>query len=127
MDIRTFLFGPYPLALQSIDKILAIVIVAVLVTGVFLSIFLRLSSLGLVNFELLRRFKNLFLFFGLTGLVWLGFRYENAMYLTWRFWIGLLAVAAIIWLFKILFYIFSRYPKDLAEWRRKEVKEKYLK
>ena len=127
MSIQNFLFGPYPLALENIDKIFLYDVLGALAFGLVLSLVLYFAKLNAVKLGLIRRFRNLTLTYGLAGLLFAGFRYEGAAYLSWRFWPIVLASAALVWLVKIVIYWLRGYQKDLANLRNQELKQKYLK
>jgi len=127
MDISTFLFGPYPLAMQPIDKIFFWVAAGSLVLAAGLWLINFFKKFNIVNHKLIDRFIILFFTFGLVGVVWVGIRYQNPLYLSWRLWYVLLMVVCTIWLVKILWYVLRKYKKDLADYRKNELKQKYLK
>ncbi len=127
MDIRAFLFGPYPLRLETADNIFFLISAAALIIGIILFLVLFFAKLSRIDANLLHRLKNWALTYGIVSLIWSGFRYETAAYLEWRFWFLLISLAYLIWLVKILIYLFIRYRKDKANLRDQAIKQKYLK
>src|SRR3989338_9296559 len=127
MDIQTFLFGPYPLQLQTVDKIFFFDAAGALLLAIILMALPYLKKLNSVNLSLVQRIRNLGFFYGIYGLLWSAFRYEGAVYLEWRLWIVIGALAAVVWLVKILIYLLHGYRHDLSEFKNQEVKQKYLK
>ena len=127
MDIQTFLLGPYPLQLQTVDKIFFFDAAGALLLAIILMALPYLKKLNSVNLSLVQRIRNLGFFYGIYGLLWSAFRYEGAVYLEWRLWIVIGALAAVIWLVKILIYLMHGYRRDLSEFKNQEVKQKYLK
>ena len=124
--MQNFLFGPYPLALENIDKVFFIDSAFALAVALILSLTLFFKKVNPVNHKLVSRFKNLGWFYGLSGLIWTGFRFEGAAYLEWRLWFILIAAVSAVWLIKIIVYLVRDYKKELNEFRHQEVKQKYL-
>src|SRR3989338_9256361 len=121
-----FLIGTYQLRLETADKIFLFTAAGILAAGLILAMLLYFRSFSPVNRGLLKRFKNLSLSYGLTGLVLSAFRYEGARYLEWRLWFVSITLAALAWLAKIILYWTMGYKKDLQNFRNKEIKQKYL-
>ena len=127
MNLKDFLFGPYPLALESIDRFFLYDALIALTVSLIITAALRSKGANPVAKTLLKKLRSLGFWYGLLGLLWVGFRYENALYLNWRFWPVLLALLATVWLIKIIIYRLKDYPKELAAYRNSELKKKYLR
>lgn len=74
----------------------------------------------------LGRLASAFFTLGLLGLLWFAFRQENVSFLSWRLWMGLWAVAAVVWFGSIVRYTIGRIPRIKAENKERELREKYL-
>ncbi|MFA6486310.1 MAG: hypothetical protein WCT40_03010 [Candidatus Magasanikbacteria bacterium] len=115
---------PY-IAHGAVKWIWVVLFLALVLAGLIARIFYSVQKEKSIR-ELIRRFSNLGLTTGLLGLVWLFFRQENVPFLAWRFWLLGLAVIAVVWLGKLLWYVFRRLPAIREEQKQREVMNKYL-
>ncbi len=76
--------------------------------------------------QALKRWQKMFMYLGLSGLIWAGFRYENTPIFAKRFWVGLIFLIGLVWLFYILKYTIFKLSKDKAEYENALVKSKYM-
>lgn len=106
--------------------------------NLFSYIFLALAVLGLVLWagrffskhpvikKLIGRFAVWSFSFGIIGLLWFAFRYENTPIFGKRFWVGLVFLVGMVWLGFILKYFLLRFFKDKKEHDDFQVKSKYM-
>jgi len=79
-----------------------------------------------VVIKLVQRFNNISLFFGIGGLIWFVFRYENTPIFARRYWMGLTIVIGLVWLLFVIKYLAFNFVKDLNEYKRELIKKKYM-
>lgn len=125
--MKIFLFGPYSLSFQTIDWLFFIDAAGAFLLGIVLVFILRFSKINPVRYKLINKFKNLGFAYGSAGLFWSWLRYENALYLSWRFWMILFALGATVWFIKIILYWRKEYQEELSEWHERRRKQKYIK
>ncbi len=104
----------------------------------FLWFFLALTIVGLVLKLTLRfmahevyrklwnKIANLGLTMGFSGLVWAGLRYENTPIFADRYWAGLVAVLALIWLIFIVKYLVTSFRVEKREFDKQVLNSKYI-
>ena len=116
------------LTLTPADKFFMWLFVGIAAIGVAAIILSYLSYLNSdkVMDVVIRKFKNLALFTGLSGLVWFGIRYENTPIFGSRYWAGLILVMGLVWLGLFLKYLIFDYKKTKVEYERETLKNKYL-
>lgn len=76
--------------------------------------------------EILRRIGNFGLTMGLAGLLWLFFRQERIVFLSWRFWLLFWLFGVIWWVYRLVWYVVVRVPKIKLEIENRGAQEKYL-
>ncbi len=76
--------------------------------------------------SVLKRFGTLGLTLGFFGLVWMFFRQEGVMLLSYRFWLLVWVIALGLWLYSIIKYLVTRVPEIKSEQDRRARIEKYL-
>ncbi len=111
--------------LSSTDKLFIYIFIGIL----GLSILTRIAKVFVknpVHRKLVNKFWQLFFSLGISGIIWSVFRYENTPTFARRYWAGLIFVVGIIWLLFVLKYLIFNYRKDLAEYQRESVKNKYM-
>lgn len=122
---KFFWFSQPSTILTPEDKYLGYVFAGLLV----LAILFRLSvifSRNPVNKVLLKKFWHLTFSTGLSGLIWLGVRYENTPIFSQRYWAGLALAIGVVWLLFVLKYLVFDYFKQKSEYNREQIKNKYL-
>ncbi len=75
---------------------------------------------------ILKRSSHLAMTMGFLGLVWMFFRQERVMFLSWRFWLLVWVVVFGWWLSSIIKYMVKRVPEIRTEEERLARIEKYL-
>jgi hypothetical protein len=75
---------------------------------------------------ILRRCSNLGFAVGFLGIVWMFFRQESIVFLSWRFWLLLIGVIFVWRVWSIVQYIVKRVPDIKSEDERRARIEKYL-
>lgn len=75
---------------------------------------------------ILKKFGNLGMAVGFLGMVWMFFRQEGVMFLSYRFWLLPVAVYMVWSAYKIYKYMTSRVPQIKEEEDRRARIEKYL-
>ncbi len=63
---------------------------------------------------------------GLLEVLWFGLRYERAVYLGSHLAAFIILLIGVIWLVPILKYCFGQYRRDVDQWQKDQVKQKYL-
>lgn len=63
---------------------------------------------------------------GLGGLLWFTLRQQAIVFLSWRIWLAVWMLVAILWGASIVQYIIKRIPAIRAEKLEREMREKYL-
>jgi hypothetical protein len=122
---RSYLIDIDPSVLHRSDK-------ALLIAGavlVMLGIIFRLTSIMSPHMHaknLWRRLSAWGLTIGLLEVLWFGFRYQNAQYLGSHLLAFIVLLIGLIWLTKILKYWARQYGRDVAQWQKDQVKQKYL-
>lgn len=76
--------------------------------------------------EVLRRTSAWGFTWGLLGLAWFFFRQERIPFLAWRFWLVIGAVAAGLWLYKIIWYAVKRIPQIRSENQRRLASDRFI-
>ena len=84
-----------PLTLTAPEKALMWLFTTIAALGLAAIIFSYVNS-DKVRDIAIRKFKNLALFTGLSGLVWFAIRYENTPIFGSRYWAGLILVVGLI-------------------------------
>lgn len=113
------------LSLTSMDRAFMWLFVAITALGIVAIIFSYINS-DKVTDVAIRKFKNLTLSTGLSGLVWFGIRYENTPILGSRYWAGLILIMALVWIGVFLKYMVFDYKKSKVQYERELLKNKYL-
>ncbi len=113
------------LRLTAEDKAFMWVFVAITALSVAAIIFSYINS-DKVTDVAIRKFKNLTLAIGLSGLVWFGIRYENTPIFGSRYWAGLILLIGLIWAIWFLKYMVFDFKKTKVEYERELLKKKYL-
>ncbi|OGH92344.1 MAG: hypothetical protein A2534_03635 [Candidatus Magasanikbacteria bacterium RIFOXYD2_FULL_39_9] len=75
---------------------------------------------------ILKRSSHLAMTMGFLGLVWMFFRQEQAVFLSWRFWLLVWVGSFAWWTWSIVKYITKRVPEIRTEEERLARIEKYL-
>jgi hypothetical protein len=120
-----FWFTQPPTIFTHADKVFGDSFLACLILGIILAIAKRFVSNEVVK-KLINKFSSWFLYLGITGLVWLGLRYENTPILAERLWAGVIVLIGIIWLIFILKYLVFNFRSDKIQLDRETVKNKYI-
>lgn len=115
---------PAPVLISS-DKILGLIFLVFLIASIVLAIIKRFFKQPPTN-KLAGKFVNLFWVIGLSGLVWLGLRYENTPIFSIRAWAGLVFLIGLVWLGFIIKYFLFGYFKELKQYHHEELKSRYL-
>lgn len=113
------------LTITSADKAFFWLFTAITALGIAAIIFSYVNSDKVADVAI-RKFKNLTLSTGLSGLIWFGIRYENTPIFGSRYWAGLILLVGLIWLGFFLKYMVFDYKKGKAEYEREMLKNKYL-
>jgi Ca2+/Na+ antiporter len=72
------------------------------------------------------KFFGVFLFLGLSELVWYACRYQNVRFFGSRFVAWLLVLISVVWFVRILVSVFKNYRQEKSEWEKEQQKLKYL-
>ena len=120
-----FWFAQPPTILDQADKYLGYVFAGLLLLAVAF-ILLKKFSDNPINRVLFQKFWHLTLSTAITGLLWLGIRYENTQIFGRRYWAGLTLLAGIVWLLFILKYLIFDYRRQKNEYDKEQIKNKYL-
>lgn len=94
-------------------------------TGVALRIAVNFKK-NRVSKKLLRKIKNLALTVSILGFLYLFFRSENIYLFSGRYILAAILLVFIIWAGFIGFYAIFKMPKELEEYKKKEMIKKYL-
>lgn len=105
---------------------------AYLFAGLFLlSIIMWLMKKFLINHEITKKvfgkFANAFFWIGLIGLVWFGFRYQTVPIFSRRVFAAVTVLLAAIWIGRVKWYLFFKYPQEKRDHDYLQVKNKYIK
>ncbi len=111
--------------MQGVRSFWIIFFAAIIVLGILVFVVRMLKKENALRL-VLGRFANACFTLGFLGLLWFAFRQENVSFLSWRFWMGLWVVAAVLWAGSILRYTIKRLPLIKAENKEREMREKYL-
>jgi hypothetical protein len=120
-----FWFAQPSTILTQEDKILGIIFLAMLVVAIVFRV-LAWFAKNPVNKELYKKFWSLFFWTGLSGVIWLGIRYENTQLFGRRYWAGLTLLVGVIWLGFIVKYLAFNYRSKKMEYNKESIKNKYL-
>jgi|SRR3989344_3331807 len=112
--------------LDQFDYIVGSVAAGLVVVWLILMVVNKWGGIGVVTHKLLGKFSSLASFYGVVGLLWFGFRFENIEVLGRRVWIVLVTLIGLVWLGFILKYFFWQYKQEKSEIERKQIIEKYL-
>lgn len=115
-----------PSRLHPTDKGLLVLGVALSVIGLVARVAGRWSAHPHGR-QQLRRVSAWALTIGLLELLWFGLRYERALYLGSHLAAFLVLLAGLIWLVFLLKYRFGQYRRDVIQWQKDQVKQKYLR
>ncbi len=108
------------------DKLLMLKFAGAAAAGAILLLLNRFVIKDVVIRKLLKRFANLGLTIGLSGLAWVGLRFENTPIFSRRYFAGAILLIGLVWLVFILKYWIFNFRPDRAEAKRQELKNKYL-
>src|SRR6185503_5172976 len=86
------------------DMTLAYIFLGIMVLAVVFWVLTKLIS-HQIKAKVFKKFWHLTLPIGLSGLVWLGLRYENTPLFAQRFWAGLTLIIGLLWLLVIVKYL----------------------
>lgn len=120
-----FWFAQPSSILSNADKYLAYLFAGFLVLAIILGLLTRFTK-NSVNAKLLKRFFSLSLTTALSGLAWVGLRYENVPLLGRRYWAAITLLIALVWFVWIMKYVIFGYTKDKTEFEKELIKSKYL-
>lgn len=120
-----FWFANPPTQLNKLDWIFGYLFITLFAVGIIVLIVRRFVAHTTVK-KLYSKFVHKDLTLGISGLVWLGMRYENIPIFAKRFWAGALLVILFIWIIWILKYLIFDFAKDKGEYDQNQLKSKYL-
>ena len=120
-----FWVSPPSINLSSTDMFFMWLFLAIAALGIA-AIILSYLNYDTVRDTAIRKFKNLTLTTGLSGLIWFGIRYENTPIFSNRYWAGGILLLGLIWLGFFLKYMIFDYKKTKVQYEREILKQRYL-
>lgn len=123
---QKWLFGIDRVLLHRFDKSMFVFGLGLVILGIIL----KAGSWWYVRNPFLKKILNrlamLGFVIGFLELLWYGLRFENTRVLGTHFVALLIALAGLTWLFFIAKYLFTQYRRDVEQWKKDQVKQKYL-
>lgn len=120
-----YLFQINSVMVESGDKYIFVTgIVLVILGAVF-----KLASLYApdpINKKYRQKFFSLFMFAGISEIVWYGARVEDIRFFGTHFVAWLLILISLVWLLLLLVKMIKNYRKEISVWEKEQVKLKYL-
>ena len=122
-----YLSNPYP-PTELAHKITFLIIAgsSILVTILMWLIFSRIEKKFQIYENIKFRLFYFFLFFGIISVILIFFRIEGVPFFSSRLFVLIFLFGFLIWLILILFYLWQKFPKELAKYQDKIRKERYL-
>lgn len=122
---KFFWFVPPSSILSNADWIFGYIFAGFIALSIILWVVKRFTK-NQIAAKLIGKFFNLFLYNGISGAIWFGFRYENTPVFGQRYWAGLVFLILIVWLLFILKYLVFNFSKELTEYNHELVKKRYM-
>lgn len=120
---KDYIFEPSPPP-TGLYQYLAVIFGLFLIAGVIIAAQTRRKEE--IYKKLFVRIVSLFLFTGTSGLILVFFRYEGIPYLGSRLLLLVLLAVFIIWALLVVRYKFLILPKEIRQYQKKKIFEKYL-
>lgn len=121
-----FKLNPGPMSEIFLKFFTAVFICALLLMVVFKILYLLKSKKDKIEATFYKKFYHLWLASSLTGFLILFFFYEEAYFLSARFWFLAWLIMIVIWLFFIIKYKLKVIPERKAQAEEKRRIKKYL-
>ena len=130
MNIRNFFYVSYwfsdPNIVRSTQVGIWVAVFLIFIALGILAVIIRRFTEKKISQNILERFSSFFFANGFGGIFLFIFREQGAPFLDWRIWFLLLAILDIIWLYRLFFYTFKRYPEIKAENKARAQRAEYL-
>ncbi len=120
-----FWFGVPTEILTHADMLFGYTAAASFGVGVIILVAVRWVK-NVIYKKLLNRIGYLGVTIGLLAALWWGVRYENTPIFSNRYWLGLITLSGIVWLLFIVKFLIFNFRKELAEYEREQLKNKYI-
>jgi len=120
-----FWFAQPSSILDQADRYILYLFGSMLIVAVVLWIVRRMTP-HQINKKLLSKFYSLFLYIGISGVIWYGLRFENTLLLGRRFIAGVIAIVGLVWLVFVLKYAIADFRSEKKAYEKELVKSKYL-
>jgi predicted membrane protein len=122
---QTYLLDIDQLTLHRSDKGLFVVGGALVIVGIIFRL-ISWSAKNPFTKALRRRFSTWALTIGLLEALWFGLRYQNTQILGSHLVAFLILLIGLVWFIYILKYALGQYRRNLAQWEKDLLKQKYL-
>lgn len=120
-----FWFAQPSSILSSFDLLLGFVFAAAVVAGIIFWVMAVFQTHEIIR-KVLRRFRNLLLTLGLTGLIWFAFRYEATPIFAKRVWVLVICLVVLAWLIWIFKYLIVSFAAERKEYHERQINSRYL-
>ncbi|MFA5076281.1 MAG: hypothetical protein WC480_02580 [Patescibacteria group bacterium] len=107
-------------------KLLVVIFAICLVGAIIFWLLGRISKKDRIYIKLFKKIQSFLITLGLVGFVILFFFFEEAPYLSSRFWLLIWLVIAVFWLIKIIKFTVVDLPRRLTEQKKIESFKQYL-
>ncbi|MBI4363365.1 MAG: hypothetical protein HY545_00775 [Candidatus Doudnabacteria bacterium] len=111
--------------LSDFDKNTGFIFGSLFVVGVILFV-VKLLLKDPIAKRLVNKFFHLFIWIGFSGAIWFGFRYESTPFLGRRFWVGLIALAGLVWLVWNIYYLLLKFKSERQAHLTESIRQRYL-
>ncbi len=120
-----FLFEINRVQIQPVDQFFLFCGLVALVFAVIFKLSAKYSP-SPVDTKYRNRFFNVFLFIGISEIIWYGARVQLVKFFGTHFVALLILLLALFWIFKIIWDMFKNYRNEKNVWEKEQVRLKYL-
>jgi len=121
-----YYFDPNPLMDVRTLRLMLAFFVIMVVIGIGIKIYEKAKKLSHIENKLADKYFSLLVVMGFVGILLTWFRYENAYFVSARFWTLIWLAFFIIWLVSILRYQYKVVPLAKKQAEQKKIFAKYL-
>lgn len=120
-----YLINIDPVMLHRTDKALLVLGVVLVIVGIVCRLTGTFAPHPFAR-RLWLRLATWALTIGLLEVLWFGLRYEHTLYLGSHLVAFIILLIGLAWLAPILKYWLGRYRREVEQWHKDEIKQKYL-
>lgn len=120
-----FWFSVERLGIRKIDYTVLIASVAVFVIGLGLVVFSKKKD-NPISKNTFKSFGKVLIYLGIFEAIWFGLRFQNVYVFGSRFMGLLIFLSIVVWAYFVYRRIGKTYNIDLNNWRKEQIKQKYL-